>query len=294
MKITRKINNLLSIFLISTLFIALVIVVIFGTKKEKREQLQLKETNLINYKITKEENEKVLEKQNVKVLEEEKAVIKQNSIIKEKIKFIEKCQNGSARYAILGDSITDAGNVTKQITGGASIPSKGYASVLRDKLILKYGTGITFDNRGIAGQTVDQSVSRVATQIIPNNYDLVVIQLGTNDWNSGTTLKKFETDYRQLVDLLISKTRAEIVCTSMGWVNNIKGIANISSETEYNKIIQKISVEHKLKYIDTYTAMKNSGKGWSAITLTSDPVHPNDAGHLIWANEIFKNLTKVN
>ena len=40
--------------------------------------------------------------------------------------------------------------------------------------------------------------------------------------------------------------------------------------------------------------MKNSGKDWQAITLTSDPVIPNDEGHIIWANEIFENLTKIN
>ena len=69
-------------------------------------------------------------------------------------------------------------------------------------------------------------------------------------------------DYRKLVDLLISKTDAEIVCTSMGWINNLNGIFSFCRETEYNKIIQKISVEQDLKYIDTYTAMKNSGKDW--------------------------------
>ena len=76
------------------------------------------------------------------------------------------------KYVILGDSITDAGNVTKGITGGASIPSKGYASLLENKLVEKYGAGITFDNRGIGGQTVAQATEKVATEIIPNNYDL--------------------------------------------------------------------------------------------------------------------------
>ena len=46
-------------------------------------------------------------------------------------------------------------------------------------------------------------------------------------------------DYRQLVDLLISKTDAEIACTSMGWINNWNGMFSFCRETEYNNIIQK-------------------------------------------------------
>lgn len=277
MRTTRK-SNLISILLIVTLAIALVMVVIFGSIKQKKEQAQLKAKTAMYNKITQEENKRAIE------VKKEKA----------ERTFIEKCQSGTAKYAILGDSITDAGNVTKGITGGASIPSKGYASLLKDKLVEKYGDGIIFGNRGTGGQTVAQATEKVATEIIPNKYDLVVIQLGTSDWNSGTSLEKFETDYRKLVDLLTSKTNAEIACTSMGWLNNWNGLSSFFRETEYNKIIQKISVEHGLKYIDTYTAMKNSGKDWSAITLTSDPVHPNDEGHIIWSNEIFKTLTKNN
>jgi lysophospholipase L1-like esterase len=203
--------------------------------------------------------------------------------------FVRKLLTNNAKYAILGDSITDAGNVTQGITGGASSPSKGYASVLRDLVQAKYGTGITFDNRGVGGQTVAQAMARVDTQIIPNNYDLVVIELGTNDWNYGTPLNDFDNNYRKLVEKLLNNTNADIILIGLGYFKDHVGASTLNGvrETAYNYIIQKIAYDYNLGYIDTYSAMKNSIYDWSLITYAPDPVHPNDLGHQLWANECF-------
>lgn len=200
--------------------------------------------------------------------------------------FILKCISGTAKYAILGDSITDAGNNTGA-TGGASDPSKGYASVLRDKIQNKYGTGVTFDNRGIAGQLVSQAAARFDTDILPYDYDLIGLALGTNDWNYGTALHVFENNYRKLVERCINETDADVILIGLGYFKDHDGPSSFCRETEHNKIIQKIAYDYELGYIDTYSAMLKSIYDWSDITLVSDPVHPNDLGHQLWAIESF-------
>ena len=113
------------------------------------------------------------------------------------------------------------------------------------------------------------------------------MELGTNDWNYGTSLAQFEKDYRKLITELVNTTRADILCVGLGWFENYRTPSYVAPEWQYNQIIRKIALEFGIGYVDTRNAMMCSNKAWTDITLTSDPVHPNDAGHQIWANEVI-------
>lgn len=195
-----------------------------------------------------------------------------------------------ASYAILGDSITDAGNVTEGVTGGASSPDKGYASLLYDRLKNQYKGTIKFDNRGVGGQTVEQASARVNDELLPYSYDLIIVELGTNDWNYGTPLDKFREDYESLITSLKNGTRAEIMTISIGYLGEWRGPNTIASEVEYNKIIFEISKKHDIKSIDVRNAMLKSlesGTTFDDLTFQPDPVHPNDLGHELWADTVY-------
>lgn len=201
--------------------------------------------------------------------------------------FIKKMISGATvKIASLGDSITDCGNVTQGITGGASIPSKGWFPLVTQFLQGTYAS-VQATNRGVGGQSVEQAFARIATQIIPFDYDLIFVELGTNDWNYGTPLATFETNYRNLITELVNTTRADILCIGLGWFSTWNGPSSFAPEWQYNQIIRKIALEFGIGYVDTRNAMMCSNKAWADITLTSDPVHPNDAGHEIWANEVI-------
>lgn len=192
--------------------------------------------------------------------------------------FIKKCLSGTATWAAIGDSIT---------FGSAATNNNGYAYLTRDKLVNKYGSGVVMTNRGHSGYKVSAIQPLLETEIIPYNYDLITLAAGTNDWNYGTPLNKFESDYRLMLETLLSKTNADIICISLGWFDTWNGPSNFTRETEYNKIIQKLALEYGLGYVDMYSLMKNSGYTFAEMTYAPDPVHPNDLGHQLWANELF-------
>jgi len=195
--------------------------------------------------------------------------------------FIKKCLNGTATWAAIGDSIT---------YGSAATNNYGYAYLVKDMLVNKFGSGISMTNRGHSGYKVSAIQPLLDSEIIPYNYDLITIAAGTNDWNYGTPLNKFESDYRLMLETLISKTNADIICISLGWFdtwNSKSTPSNFTRETDYNKIIQKLALEYGLGYVDMYSMMKNSGYAFADITYAPDPVHPNDLGHHLWANELF-------
>ena len=196
--------------------------------------------------------------------------------------FIKKCLLGTANGANLGDSIT--------VGGGTTVPTTyGFAYQAAAKLQTKFGSGVVMTNRGHGGYNASLLLSEIVPlEILPHNYDLIVVEAGTNDWNYSTTLLKFETDYRSLIETLITQTNADLICVGIGWFNGWDSPThNPISETEYNKVIERICAEYKIGYIDVYTAMKNSGQAFNNITYAPDRVHPNDAGATIWANEVF-------
>ena len=215
------------------------------------------------------------------VLNQNNSMLIKNSCISN---FIEKMiSKQTIKIACLGDSITDCGNVTKGVTGGASSPDKGWFSLLTKYIQNTYSYNVHFTNRGIGGNTVEQAYERVKTQIIPFDYDLIIVELGTNDWNYNTTLEKFESDYKKLIQRLIKTTKASLLCVGLGWFKDwTSPSGNTNKEWQYNQIIKKISLEFNIGYVDTYFEMMNCGYEWEEITLTDDPVHPNDLGHEIW------------
>lgn len=221
----------------------------------------------------------------LKVLNQNNSMLIKNSCISN---FIEKMLSGEITKVVgLGDSIMDCGNVTGGVTGGASNPNKGWFRLLENYIKNTYGYQVEFTNRSVGGETVLEGYNRVKKDIIPYNYDLIIVELGTNDWNYNTNLENFKINYRKLIDKLVKNTRASILCVGLGWFKDwTSSSGNVNKEWQYNQIIKKITLEYGIGYVDTYFEMMNCGYEWEDITMADDPVHPNDLGHEIWFNAV--------
>lgn len=202
-----------------------------------------------------------------------------------------KFKSGKAKYTILGDSITDTWCGGFKSSGGASDGAHGYPQILHAMLQEKYGKGVSFDNLGYGGNTLAEAASRVEIEIFTNNYDLIGIALGTNDWNQQKDLTIFQSQYIDLVETLRQLENSAIFLVTLGYFGDWRK-ENRIRETEYNRIIFEIGKKYDIPVVDTRKAMldymTNNHAVFDAITYLPDPVHPNDLGHKIWADECYK------
>ena len=202
-----------------------------------------------------------------------------------------KLTAGNLKWTVLGDSITDTHDGHAHAGGGASDAAHGYAKIVARWLQTKFGNSLTFVNNGTGGITVGNSIPKVAEYLEGQGFDLVVVALGTNDWNVQTNLTTFESDCNDLFDEIESRTSAEIAVIGLGYFATWKPEKAIR-EDKYNDVLYKVSKERGYRFVSPYFEMRNAilngGYTFADITYAPDPVHPNDAGHRIWADAAYR------
>lgn len=200
-------------------------------------------------------------------------------------KALDKFRTGTGKYAILGDSITDT-HCGWGAGGGASDGDHGYPQLLHKYVQAKFGKDILFTNLGRGGNTVQQASERADKFVIPENYDIIGLALGTNDWNLQYDPEVMRTQYIELIEKLLAKTNAGLFMISLGYFHDWKS-EFAYRETAYNTVIFELAQQYGIPVIDTRTAMlqymEQTGHTFADITLAADPVHPNDLGHAVWA-----------
>lgn len=206
-----------------------------------------------------------------------------------------KLRDATLYYTILGDSITDTWSGHNHAGGGASDAAHGYPQIVHRWLKDRYGSTIQFVNNGTGGHKVSDALLVFDTYITPYNFDLVGLALGTNDWNVQTSLATFEANYRQLIAKVQDDTNAEFFIIGLGYFNGWKESTHPITAKDYNDVLYKLSKEFDVPFVCPFYAMEADidmgNRTFAGITYASDPVHPNDAGHLIWAAETYKAIT---
>jgi acyl-CoA thioesterase-1 len=189
------------------------------------------------------------------------------------------CDNGSTSnnqdktLVCLGNSLTAGYGAT---TPGADDKSKSYPAYLQDKI------NIPVINAGISGNTTLQGLSRVDTDVLEKNPQIVIIELGANDLFHGISI----TDTR----------------------NNLQDIINKLNDGNRKIYLAKFYPDEVANYglptilINQYDAMFNALLSSNDVVLIdniwdnvwrihmSDSVHPNAEGYAIMADNYFKIL----
>jgi lysophospholipase L1-like esterase len=181
-----------------------------------------------------------------------------------------------SRVVFLGDSITEFWNLP------ASFPGKPYV------------------NRGISGQTTPQILLRFRQDVIALKPKVVVILAGTNDIaeNTGpTTLAAIEDNLISMAELA-RQNKILVVLSSVlpaaryPWKPEIQPIEKILA---LNAWMKEYAAKEGLGYLNYYSAVVDDKQDLKA-DLTSDGVHPNDAGYAVMAslagNAIARALSK--
>lgn len=178
------------------------------------------------------------------------------------------------RVVFMGDSITDSWDDPKY---GGFFPGKPYV------------------NRGISGQTTPQMLIRFRPDVIALDPSVVLILAGTNDiaGNTGpTTLEAIEDNLTSMAELArangIRVVLASVLPVS-DYERGADGTPVVRTKQRppdqikaLNGRMKKYAAEHKLVYLDYYSAMSDE-RGFLKDELSEDGLHPNAKGYAVMA-----------
>lgn len=200
------------------------------------------------------------------------------------------------KVLFFGDSITQGG-----------VGPRGYITKL-DSMIKQQGLGNDYElvGAGISGNKVYDLYLRIETDVLEKNPDVVIIYVGVNDvWHkatsgTGTDADKFEKFYRAIIKKLTDKNIKVIVCTPAVIGERTDNSNQQDGDlNQYSSIIRNIAKNLSLTLCDlrkdfmTYLQANNTANAEKGI-LTTDRVHPSEAGSLFLANEMWQAIKAVN
>jgi lysophospholipase L1-like esterase len=147
--------------------------------------------------------------------------------------------------------------------------------------------GKPYVGRGISGQTTPQMLVRFRQDVVALRPAVVVILAGTNDiaGNTGpSTLEMIEDNVASMTEIA-QANGIRVVLSSVlpaydyPWKPGMEPAPKIVA---LNQWIKQYAASHGAVYLDYHTAMRDARDGLRA-ELTTDGVHPNEAGYRVMA-----------
>lgn len=174
------------------------------------------------------------------------------------------------KLVILGDSITDGYGVSKDLA---------FPAILNKKLSPNHEVLAM----AISGSTTASAPSRVkwALKVKP---DIILLALGANDGLRGIKVEETKKNLSEAIDL-IRKSNTEVVLVGMQMPPNY----GKEYTTQFKKTFFKLAEQKKVKLIPFL--LDNVG-GETALNQ-SDGIHPNEKGHVVIAESIYKQLKDI-
>lgn len=186
-----------------------------------------------------------------------------------------------AKFIALGDSLLDG--------VGASSEKASFGYLLHQ--YLDPNNEMNLINLAVSGAVVDDVLVRQLPRALQQNPKNVVLLIGTNNVHDGTSLGEFESDYREVVDELTSKTSAKITLITIPYLGSDKILLppwNVYLDLKirrYNRVIENLATEKNLELIDLYH-LTHDKFAKSSDLYSSDQFHPSDKGYELWVELI--------
>lgn len=170
--------------------------------------------------------------------------------------------DGETRVVFMGDSITDAW------------PRRSAAFFSNGNV-----------GRGISGQTTPQMLVRFQQDVVALGPQVVVINAGTNDiaGNTGPSTIDMITDNLRAMAQLAEAAGIKVVLASITPAYDYpwrRGIEPAPKVAAVNQWMKGYCEGHGCVYADYHAAMSD-GKGAMKEGLSTDGIHPNEAGYAV-------------
>lgn len=206
-------------------------------------------------------------------------------------------QNGQS-VVFIGDSITDCGRRVEHAPFG-----NGYVKATIDLITAKYPERrITYINKGIGGNTVEDLRNRWHDDVIFHNPDWLTVKIGINDLhrslsNQPTAIPpdKYERLYREILQLTKEKTEAKIALIDPFYISSDVDLGSFRGRvlkmlSDYLSVVDRLSKEFNTLHVKTHEKFVEQLKHRPADLFCPEPVHPYLSGHLIIALGLLEAL----
>ena len=194
--------------------------------------------------------------------------------------------NNSINYFAIGDSLT-AGT-------GVDLYEDSYPYQVA-KALSQNNNKVQLEIFGMPGARTLDILNNV-NQINVTNSDIVTLMIGVNDIHSRISKKQFKENYIQIIESLPKKTNGTLYLVSIPYIGTsdlIRFPYNIYFKYQtnaFNKIIQDISAQYSLRYIDIDSDW-NEQVNQSSL-YSEDLFHPSKVGYSLWAQNIYDNFNQ--
>ena len=171
----------------------------------------------------------------------------------------------------VGDSITK-GDWDTAIVGG-------WVTRLGHKLRHHYpGTAFVVRNAGVDGDTTTGVLARLARDVLAPRPTLVIVSIGTNDFDVDVPPRTFAAELHLLIGRLRAAPSAPVVVLAS--MLPFAGLtrAQLAAERAYNDIIRRTATAMHVGYLDLFDMWLALGQNYLHL-LRHDSEHPNPLGY---------------
>ena len=175
---------------------------------------------------------------------------------------------------MLGDSLTEGTGVDK---------TKAYPYLVEQKLKAQGFLAIKVINAGVSGSTTASALSRL-TWYLRDRPDMLLLALGANDGLRGLPTLEIKQNLAETIELSLSKG-IRVVLAGMKMPPNYGD--------DYTLQFEKVFHELAKEYDITFIPFLLEGVAGDPNLNLPDGIHPNEPGHQIIAELVYKTMVKL-
>jgi len=171
------------------------------------------------------------------------------------------------------------------LTAGYGVsPSEAFPAIIQKK-IDSLGLPYQVINAGVSGETSSGGKTRI-DWILREPVDIFILELGANDGLRGTQLSETKKNLQDIIDKVKAKyPNARLVFAGMEIPPNM----GQAYTTEFRNIYTDLAKKNAMTLIPFLL----EGVGGEPELNQADGIHPTAAGHLIVAENVWRQLEKL-